>query len=98
MNDTILTMLDHIGRMNVLAISGGRVNYSNNNSYVELPVRQGYKVRITHNRVPDTYTVERILQRGCNPEKLKGIMDGVYAEQLGDTAYRASCYSDKWGN
>ena len=90
------TTLQQIGRMNVLAISGGRVMQLTETTIV-LPVRQGYTVEIEYKPVPDLYEVRRMFRRGVKVWN-KGTVSGVYAEQLGDTAYRASCYLDEFGS
>lgn len=95
------TLLDQIGRMNVMAISGGRVGVWKPKGEcveVELPVSSGYLVRITL-AWDDTYTVERILRRRpkgqtAKVSKVLGRMTGVYCDQVGEVAYRASCYKN----
>ena len=83
------TLRDQIGGMNVLAISGGRLGYVTE-STVELPVSNGYRVLVTL-EADDTYTVRRAIKRGGRLVT-KGEMFGVYAEQVGEVAYRASCF------
>jgi hypothetical protein len=82
------TLVEQIGWGNVLAISGGR--FQARETGVTLPVNQGYKVTVDL-AADDTYTVRRIFVRG---KKLwvKGESVGVYADQVGESAYRASCY------
>jgi hypothetical protein len=81
-------MLRQIGRMNVLAISGGRVKALTDG--IELPVNQGYKVRVR--LTPrDYYRVERVLVRGTK-EFDKGHLDDVDFEQVANAAYYASCF------
>jgi hypothetical protein len=95
------TLLSQIGRMNVLAISGGRVGVWKPEGEcveVELPVSSGYWVRITL-AWDDTYTVERVLKRrpkGQSSKEIKvlGRMTGVYCDQVGEIAYLASCYKN----
>lgn len=92
-------LLGQIGRMNVFAISGGRVNVwkpQGETVEVELPVSSGYLVRITL-AWDDTYTVERVLRRRPKGQtatvtKVLGRMEGVYCDQVGEVAYYASCY------
>jgi len=93
--------LSQIGKMNVFAISGGRVKLDGRNEYNEtraifLPVNCGYTVKIQLH-ANDTYTVQRIFERG-GKVFLKGEMTGVYCEELGETCYKASCYYEKWGS
>jgi hypothetical protein len=78
-----------IGRMNVLAISGGRlVRWGP--STVALPVDNGYSVLITL-EAGDDYTVRRIFKRG-RKTWVKGELRGVYCDEVGEAAYRASCF------
>ncbi len=84
--------LRQVGTLNVLAISGGRVLLIKDENQqpvgMALPVNQGYQVHI-YLANNDTYTVQRIF-RG----KIKGERDDVYAEELGETAWNASCYQN----
>lgn len=84
------TIIRQIGRANVMAISGFRVNWANDRA-VSLPVSHGYRVIVTLDEATDTYNVERVFCRG-GKQFGKGFVDGVYADQLGETAYRASCF------
>ena len=77
-----------IGKMNVLAISGGRITSLPDG--IELPVGQGYRVRVRLDP-SDTYTVERVMVRGVK-EFEKGSRSDVYFDEVGELAYRASCY------
>lgn len=93
--ETIGQMLDQIGHLNVLSISGGRTQYNVRNSQgealaLDLPVSSGYKVRIYHDAT-DTYTVERVMVRGSKTF-FKGEIRDVYAEEIGEVAYRAGMY------
>ena len=82
------TIVSQIGRMNVLAISGGRVIDSGHG--VILPVGSGYKVTVDL-AWNDTYTVRRIRIVGVQAW-LYGEMTGVYADEVGEAAYRASSF------
>lgn len=85
------TMTAQIGRMNLLAVSGGRrVAVAEN--ILDLPVNQGYRVRVIYNAVPDLYTVQRWFKRGSK-EWLKGEVTNVYCDELGEAVYGASCYA-----
>lgn len=86
------TILRQIGRGNVLAISGGR-SARNREGALILPVRYGYDVAVTLDRGSDTYTVERRFTRNGR-STVKGRWSGVYADEVGDMAYHASCYHD----
>lgn len=95
------TLLKQIGTMNVFAISGGRVGVWKPNGEcmeIELPVSSGYLVRITL-AGNDTYTVERILRRrakgqSSKTDKVLGVRENVYADEVGEIAYQASCYKN----
>lgn len=76
-----------IGR-NILAISGGRV--IKRATGVTLPVGHGYSVTVDLNW-DDTYVVRRVFKRGAKTW-IKGEMKDVYAEDLSEVAYYASCY------
>ena len=87
--------LAHLGRMNLLAISGGRYRRTVGPETgrllaLELPVSSGYAVRITL-AANDTYTVQRVMRRGAKTW-VKGTETNVYCDDLGETCYQASCY------
>ena len=87
-------LIDQIGRMNVFAISGGRVGVVKNNEgetiEVELPCGAGYRVSIIL-AWDDTYTVTRqFVRKGTVFQK--GTVEGVYCDQVGEIAYQASCF------
>jgi hypothetical protein len=84
------TLLEQIGRMNWLALSGGR--YEVFNSTVFLPVSRGYWVAVTLTAADD-YTVSRIFIR-AGKISVKETFEGVYAENISEVAYRASCYEN----
>jgi len=81
-------LVAQIGRGNLMAISGMRVQYTND--AVVLPVGNGYRVEIEL-AADDTYTVRRVFKRGVKTFD-KGTMTGIYAEDIGDVAYYASCF------
>jgi len=87
-------LIDQIGRMNVLAISGGRVGVVKNNEgetiEVELPCGAGYRISIIL-AWNDTYTVTRQFVRAGTVFQ-KGTIEGVYCDQVGEIAYKASCW------
>lgn len=95
-NQTRQNILHQIGRINVLAISGGRVSALDDG--VELPVGAGYKVRVRLTHMDD-YTIERVFVRN-GKEYTKGTETGHYFDSVGDSAYRASCFrnndADYW--
>jgi hypothetical protein len=87
-------LLRQIGRMNVLAISGGRV--MRRESGVTLPVGCGYSVTVDLDW-NDTYLVRRVFKRGAKVW-VKGEQRGVYFDEVGEVAYRASCFRNgEWG-
>ncbi len=93
---------NQIGFWNIGAISGGRV-YIDGTTYdeqnqttqqVELPVAYGYRVRITLGW-DDTWTVQRVIVKNTKKgisEIIKGTVEGVYCENIGEVAYQASCF------
>lgn len=81
--------LSQIGRMNRAAISGGRVHGTE--SAVIMPVSGGYHVVVSL-AVNDTYTVQRVFAR-AGKATVKAEWANVYAEQVGEIAYQASCYN-----
>jgi len=89
------TMLAQLGRMNLLAISGGRLKRIGEVT-LDLPVHYGYSVEIEYDRGRDLYNVRRIFTRSRKRTN-KGEALGVYAEELGEMAYQASCYRDEFG-
>lgn len=94
-NNVTATTARHIGRMNILAISGGRIVNVDANT-INLPVHYGYSVEIEYMPGSDTYTVRRLWKRGATV-KVRGAVEYVYADQVGDVAYRASCFRDDFG-
>lgn len=82
------TTIEQIGIQNVLAISGGRRTRIANS--LDLPVSSGYHVMITL-EANDTYTVRRVFVRS-RKVWVKTEARDVYANQLGEVAYEASCY------
>jgi hypothetical protein len=81
-------ILRQVGTGNILSISGGRVTALPDG--IELPVSSGYRVRV-HLTPMDDYTVERVLVRG-RKEFAKGTKTGIYADQVGEQAYRAGMF------
>ena len=77
-----------IGRMNLMSISGFRV--IRRPTGVTLPVSSGYSVTVDLDG-NDTYVVRRMFKRGAKVW-IKGEQSDVYAEDVGEVAYRASCY------
>jgi hypothetical protein len=87
-------LIAQIGHMNVLAISGGRVHSivddEGETVEVQLPVGKGYRVSITLGFM-DTWTVRReYVRKGV--ATVKGVQEDVYFDEVGEVAYRASCF------
>jgi hypothetical protein len=89
-----------LGMFNIFAISGGRFYIDGatfqdgKTQQVELPVAYGYRVRIFLDW-NDTYTVQRVIVKNTKngiKETIKGSVEGVYCDQVGQVAYYASCY------
>ena len=85
------TLVHQIGRGNIMSISGGLVQVRP--SGITLPVHSGYRVTVDL-AANDTYTVRRIFKRGAK-EWIKGELTNVYAEDVGEAAYVASCYVNR---
>jgi hypothetical protein len=77
-----------IGMGNILAISGGRIQVRETG--ITLPVSNGYRVTVDL-AGNDTYTVRRLFTR-AGRTWIKGERTGIYCEQVGETAYQASCF------
>lgn len=86
------TMEQQIGRANILAISGGRVQRVASTT-LSFPVSSGYSVEVEYVEGRDLYSVRRIFSRGLK-RWVKGEVTHVYAEDLGEIAYLASCFSN----
>jgi hypothetical protein len=82
------TIIQQIGKMNVLAISGGRVEVRKTG--ITLPVDKGYSVEIDLNGM-DFYDVKRVYTRS-GERKVKGIVTNVSDTEIGEMAYKASCF------
>ncbi len=80
--------LSQIPRWDLLAISGGRATLYDD--ALVLPVGRGYSV-VIRLEWDDTYTVQRVFTRS-GVAKVKGERTTVYFDDLGEAAYRASCY------
>ena len=90
------TIVQQIGRMNIFAISGGRVLDSGHG--VILPVSSGYKV-VVDLMAGDTYRVRRLRIVGTKV-RLYGERTNVYCDELSEVAYYAGMYksydADEW--
>jgi hypothetical protein len=88
-------ILAQIGR-NIYAISGGR--YVATMTGLVMPVVYGYAVTVDLDG-NDTYVVRRLFTR-AGKTFLHGERTNVYAEELSEVAYMASCFrsydADEW--
>jgi hypothetical protein len=91
-----------IGMMNIFAISGGKSIIDGatfdkeygTTEQIEFPVAYGYRVRITLGW-DDTYTVSRVIVKNTKKgivNTIKGTVEGVYFDEVGEIAYQASCF------
>lgn len=83
------TTLAQIGPMNVLAICGGRFGMVGDT--LVMPCGSGYSVEVDLDEGSDTYKVRRVFNRG-GKKFPKGEQTYVYCDEIGEIAYRASCY------
>ena len=81
-------LFSQIGTMNIMAISGGLV--IPRKTGITLPVGHGYSVEIDLNFM-DFYDVKRVYTEGTT-RIIKGEVEDVDCTQVGEAAYRASCY------
>lgn len=83
-----------VGAATAAAISGGRI--VNIPDGIEMPVGEGYSVRVRLNAM-DYYDVERVFSRGGKVRSC-GIKENVDYREVSETAYYASCFrNDKEG-
>jgi hypothetical protein len=92
-----MEIVRQIGR-NVWAISGGRVGQYHDSRGtlcgVVLPVGCGYSVEVVLD-ASDTYTVRRVFAR-AGRRWVKAERSDVYADEVGEVAYRASCFRNDY--
>ena len=98
-----VTLLQQIGLMNILAISGGRKSVifhtdSEGETYpigVALPVGQGRSVEVTLDW-DDTYRVRRVRKvvagKAKGSEVVEAEQTSVYCDEVGEVAYQHSCW------
>lgn len=87
-------VIAQIGRMNIAAISGLRIFARKTG--ITLPVSNGYSVTVDLD-FNDTYVVRRVFKRGAKIW-IKGEQRNVYCDEVGEVAYRASCFRNgPWG-
>lgn len=82
------TLVNQIGLRNIFAISGGRIE--ERTTGITLKVASGYSVTIDL-AAGDTYTVRRIYTR-AGKVTIKGEVNGIYCDEVGEIAYQASCF------
>ena len=82
-------LLNQIGNPNLLAITGGRRGMQVGPSAIRLPVSNGYVVYITL-EANDTYRVESVFERS-GKRHVKWSATDVFAQDIGQVAYEASC-------
>jgi len=85
------TILAQIGSMNFMAISGGRARLVD--GVLVLPSGKGYTVEIELT-ASDDYTVRRVFNR-AGRRFIKGEVERVYCDQIGEVAYVASCFVNR---
>jgi hypothetical protein len=82
------TLVNQIGLRNIFAISGGRIE--ERTTGITLKVASGYSVTIDL-AADDTYTVRRVYTR-AGKVTIKGEVNGIYCDEVGEIAYEASCF------
>jgi len=89
-DDQRQTMIRQMGAGNFLACCGGR--WFRLPDGMDMPTGEGYHIYVRYDRGSDLYTVERVFIRGGKVFH-KGKATMVYAEDLGEVCYSASCYA-----
>ena len=92
-------LLAQIGRMNVFAVSGGRVvaieNSIGERVGVFLPCGSNRAVEVVLDWM-DTYTVRRVRMVSSGAKKgtveVESEVSNVYFDEVGESVYRASCW------
>lgn len=83
------TLLDQIGRMTVLAVSGGRHHLVDGT--LVLPVGAGYTVEVEYVEERDTYTVRRVLNR-AGKKFPRGELTDVYMDEISERVWEAHAF------
>lgn len=87
-------LINQIGRMNIFAISGGRVGVIVNNEgetvEVQLKVSNGYRVAISLGWNDEWIVSRQFVRSGTVSDK--GTVENVPCENVGEVAYQASCF------
>ena len=87
--DQAATLLDQIGRITVLAVSGGRKSLIDGT--LVLPVGAGYTVEVEYVEGRDTYTVRRVFKRGIK-RWVKGELTYVYMDEISERVWEAHAF------
>jgi len=82
-------LLNQIGNPNLLAITGGRRGMQMGPSAIRLPVSNGFHVYVWL-EANDTYRVESVFERS-GKRHVKWCRTDVFAQDIGQVAYEASC-------
>lgn len=77
-----------IGMMNLMAISGGRIEKLPDG--IQMKVGRGYNVRVLL-AADDTYIVQRVHIR-AGKVTVKGQAENIYCDEVSEVAYYASCF------
>ena len=85
-------IVQQVGMNNIWAISGGRIEHRPTG--ITLLVGSGYRVTIDLDW-DDTYVVRRVYVR-AGKTTIKGERKNVYADQVGEVAYKASCFHNDY--
>jgi hypothetical protein len=86
-------LIAQIGHMNILAISGGRVYVSkhiNETVGIDLPCGAGYRVSIQLGWNDEWTVTRQFVRKGVVFNK--GTIEGVLCDNIGEVAYKASCF------
>ena len=86
-NTQAVELVSQIGKGNINAISGGRIALIGGELLLKVANGYAVKVALADN---DTYTVQRVF-RG----KVKAEAFNVFADEVGEVAYTASCYYNR---
>ena len=86
-------LIAQIGHMIILAISGGRV-YVSKHIYetvgIDLPCGAGYRVSIQLGWNDEWTVTRQFVRKGVVFNK--GTIEGVLCDNIGEVAYKASCF------
>lgn len=87
-------LINQIGKMNVLAISGGRVYVSKNQQGetvgIDLPCGAGYRVSIELGWNDEYIVTRQFVRKGTIFNK--GTVENVLCDNIGEVAYKAACF------